>query len=70
MTYSVTLTDAAGNTGTAATATSLLETVAPSGYTLTPDLTTYNLITGKSAGFTVTGAEVGADHADMSSRAS
>ena len=42
LTYSVTLTDAAGNKGTAATATATLDTVAPSGYTITADQATVN----------------------------
>ena len=53
LTYSVTLTNAAGEAIVTMTATALLETVAPAGYTMTPDATSYNLVTGKSAGFTV-----------------
>jgi len=58
LTYSVTLTHA-GNTSPARTATSVLDRVAPSGYTATVDQSTYNIAASKSAGFTITNAEVG-----------
>ena len=51
LTFSVTLTDPAGNTGTAATATATLDQTAPSGYTITSDASTYNATTATSAGF-------------------
>ena len=59
LTFSVTLTDTAGNTGTAATATATLDQTAPSGYTITSDASTYNATTASSAGFTFANAEVG-----------
>ena len=40
LTFSVTLTDAAGNVGTAATATATLDKTAPSGYTISADQAT------------------------------
>ena len=40
LTFSVTLTDAAGNTGAAATATATLDTAVPSGYTIAADQAT------------------------------
>ena len=59
LTFSVTLTDPAGNTGAAATATATLDQAAPSGYTITSDASTYNATTATSAGFTFANAEVG-----------
>ena len=57
------LTDAAGNTGAAATATATIEQTPPSGYTVSSDQSTYNAITASSAGFTFANAEVGATYA-------
>ncbi len=59
LTYSVTLTDAAGNTGTAATATATLNTVVPSGYSIAANQATINLSDDTSTGFTFTGATTG-----------
>ena len=61
LTFSVTLTDPAGNTGTAATATATLDQTTPSGYMITSDESTYNATTASSAGFTFANAVVGAD---------
>ena len=59
LTFSVTLTDAAGNVGAAATATATLDQTAPSGYSITADQNTFNATTATSAGFTFASAEVG-----------
>ena len=59
LTFSVTLTDPAGNTGAAATATATLDQTAPSGYTISSDASTYNATTAAAAGFTFASAEVG-----------
>jgi cyclophilin family peptidyl-prolyl cis-trans isomerase len=64
LTYSVTLTDTAGNEGAAAKATATLTQSAPSGYSITADagaspITNSNLST---AGFTFSGAQVGATY--------
>ena len=59
LTFSVTLTDPAGNTGAAATATATLDQTAPSGYTISSDASTYNATTATAAGFTFANAEVG-----------
>ena len=63
LTFSVTLTDPAGNTGAAATAAATLDQAAPSGYTINSDQSTYNAITASSAGFTFADAEVGDTYA-------
>ena len=63
LTFSVTLTNAAGNTGAAARATATLEQTPPSGYTVDADQSTYNATTAASAGFTFANAEVGATYA-------
>jgi hypothetical protein len=60
LTYSVTLTDAAGNVGAAATATAKLDRVAPAGYTIAPNSALINGASATTAGFTFTGAEVDA----------
>src|SRR5208282_723133 len=57
--YSATLTDSAGNTGTTATATATLDTVAPSGYTIAADQSTVNVSDATSTGFTFAGATTG-----------
>jgi hypothetical protein len=62
LTYSVTLTNTIGNTGKAATATATYYATAPSGYTITPDLSTLDDAAVSSAGFTLAGAEVGATY--------
>ncbi|MCE5268559.1 MAG: peptidylprolyl isomerase [Planctomycetaceae bacterium] len=59
LTFSVTLTDAAGNVGTAATATATLDKVAPSGYYITADSTLLDAATAVSAGFTFDNATLG-----------
>ncbi len=59
ITYSLTLTNAAGNPGTAATATATLATSAPVGFTVTPSQATFNAVSLHSAGFTIGGATVG-----------
>jgi large repetitive protein len=58
VTFSVTLTDAAGNTGGAATATATLDRVAPT-FTVTPDLPAYDSTNDTNVGFTLGDAEVG-----------
>ncbi len=62
LTYSVTLTDAAGNTGTAATATATLDKTAPSGYTITVGDSLINAAEATATSFTFAGAEVGATY--------
>jgi large repetitive protein len=62
LTFSVTLTDAAGNIGSAATSTETLNQTVPAGYTITPDKSALNSTTATSAGFTFAGAEVGATY--------
>ena len=62
LTYSVTLRDAAGNTGAAATATATLDKTAPSGYTITADDGLINATEAASTSFTFAGAEVGATY--------
>ncbi len=59
LTYSATLTDSAGNTGTAATATATLDTAVPSGYTITADRATINASQETSTGFTFASATTG-----------
>ena len=59
MTFSVTLTDVAGNVGTAAMATATLDTSVPSGYTITADLPVINASEAASTGFTFAGATTG-----------
>ncbi|MGO9113601.1 MAG: beta strand repeat-containing protein, partial [Thermoguttaceae bacterium] len=59
LTYSVTLTNAAGDTGVAATVTATLAKTAPSGYSITPDEATFNAVASADAGFTFSGAEIG-----------
>jgi large repetitive protein len=63
LTFSVTLTDAAGNIGSAATVTETLTQTAPAGYTITSDHSALNVSTATSAGFTFAGAQVGATYA-------
>jgi large repetitive protein len=58
ITYSVTLTDGAGNVSSPVTTTAVLQTVAPSGYSFTPDQSTFNATTVKNAGFTFINATV------------
>ena len=62
LTYSVTLTDSAGNVGTTATAGSLLDRVAPSGYAIAANPAAINLAAASDAGFTLTGAELNATY--------
>ncbi|MGA2031650.1 MAG: peptidylprolyl isomerase [Thermoguttaceae bacterium] len=59
LTYSVTLTDTAGNTGTAATATATLDQTAPTGYGITANDNPITASTAASTGFTFGNAEVG-----------
>ena len=59
LTYSVTLTDQAGNVGAAATTTGVLDRVAPGGYTISPDQAVVNLATRSDTGFTFAGATTG-----------
>ena len=61
LTYSVTLTDAAGNAGIATTAAATLDNV-PAGYTITANKSTVNAAEASSTGFTFAGAEVGASY--------
>jgi cyclophilin family peptidyl-prolyl cis-trans isomerase len=62
LTYSVTLTDAAGNVGAPATTTVVLDRVGPSGYSITPDQTLLNSTTAPSAGFTLAGGATGSTY--------
>ena len=59
LTFSVTLTDAAGNLGNPATATATLDKTLPSGYSVTPSATVYGEVAAEEAGFTINSAEVG-----------
>ncbi len=59
LTYSVTLTDASGNTGPAATATTILDTGTPVGYTITPDQGQIGPGQATATGFTFVGATTG-----------
>jgi hypothetical protein len=61
LTYSVTLTDTAGNTGSAATATATLDS-APLGYTITANDSLVNAVEAVATGFTFADAEVGATY--------
>ena len=56
---SVTLTDAAGNTGTAATATATFDATAPTGYTIAADEASMTRLPATAASFTFADAEVG-----------
>jgi large repetitive protein len=59
LTFSVTLTDPAGNAGTAVTAAGALDTTAPTGYLVTPSKTVTN---GSTIDFTISNAEVGSTY--------
>ena len=59
LTYSVTLTDAAGNVGSPVTATATLDTVAPTGYSITADQSLVTASNASAASFTFAGAELG-----------
>jgi cyclophilin family peptidyl-prolyl cis-trans isomerase len=59
LTFLVTLTDAAGNTGTAASVTATLDKPAPLGYTITADDASINAAEATNVGFTFAGAEIG-----------
>jgi cyclophilin family peptidyl-prolyl cis-trans isomerase len=59
LTFNVTLTDAAGNKGNAASAAATLDRTAPSGYTITANDAAINNTEASSTGFTIAGAEVG-----------
>ncbi len=61
LTFSVTLSDAAGNS-TTETATATLDTVAPSGYSITANDAEINAAKATATGFTFAGAEVGATY--------
>ena len=61
LTYSVTLTDTAGNTGSAATATATLDS-APQGATTTANDSLVNAVEAVATGFTFADAEVGATY--------
>ena len=60
--YTVTLTDPAGNAGSAVTATAAFDKTAPSGYTITADQSTINASDDTAASFTFAGAETGATY--------
>ncbi|WMN12616.1 Calx-beta domain-containing protein [Marivirga salinae] len=62
ITLSVTLTDAFGNTGTAAADTKTKDTAAPTGYAVAIDQAGINATNTGNVSFTFTGAEVGADY--------
>ena len=57
LTYTVYLTDPAGNQGSDVTATAVLDRVAPAAFTITPTDSVINSSTATSTGFTVTGGE-------------
>ena len=60
LTYSVYLTDAAGNAGTPVTATATLDKTPPSGYTVAADQNPINAATATAASFTFDNAEISA----------
>jgi len=62
ITFSATLTDPAGNTGTAVTATPTKDILAPSGYSFSGIGSYINASQDTSYGFTIAGAEVGATY--------
>jgi len=62
ITLSVTLTDAAGNTGSAATDTETKDSSVPSGYSVTIDQSPINASNEASVSFTFASAEVGTDY--------
>ena len=62
LTYSVTLTDAAGKVGSATTATATLDTTAPTGYSITADQNPIVASDESASSFTFAGAEVGATY--------
>jgi Bacterial Ig-like domain len=62
ITASITLTDAAGNTGSAVTDTALKDTVAPSGYSFTIDQDPINIGNVGAVSVSFTGLEVGASY--------
>ena len=62
LTYSVTLTNSVGNTGTAATATATYFKTSPNGFSMTPDQSLINSVDVTSAGFTLASAEVGSTY--------
>ena len=59
LTYSVYLTDAAGNVGGLVTPTATLDTTAPAGYSISVDQKTIDASTASAVSFTFAGAEVG-----------
>ena len=59
LTYSLTLTDVYGNVGQPATASAVLDRVAPSGYTITPASSTINSAASTDTGFTFAAATTG-----------
>jgi cyclophilin family peptidyl-prolyl cis-trans isomerase len=62
LTFSVTVTDTAGNVGDPATAKALLDTTPPSGFSIVPDNTVVDASTSYTTGFTFDSAEVGASY--------
>ncbi|MBN1496415.1 MAG: hypothetical protein JXA07_06580, partial [Spirochaetes bacterium] len=62
LTLSFTLTDAAGNTGTAATDTILKDSTAPSGYSASIDQVSINTGNATAISFTFSGAEIGSTY--------
>jgi len=62
LTYSVTLTDKSGQTGTAATATATLDKTAAAGYSITAGASQVSASEATSTRFTFAGAEVGATY--------
>jgi hypothetical protein len=59
LTYSVTLTDAAGHTGSTVTATATLDQTAPTGYSITADHSLIGAAGATASSFTFAGAEQG-----------
>ena len=62
LTYSVTLTDAAGNVGSAATATATLDKTAPTGYAIAADQSLISSSQGRRDQLHLPGAEIGATY--------
>ena len=59
LTFSVSLTNVAGNVGSVKTATSVLNRNVPNGYTVTPDQNPINLDEVTTVGFTIANGAAG-----------
>ena len=62
LTYSATLTDTSGNTGSAVTATATLDKTAPAGYSITADDNLIGASEALATSFTFADAEIGATY--------